>query len=79
MLNSMGFRNDEDEMRYMESLHLEMYKDPEYTEAGFTGGDDRVGEIGGPGTDKEYIDMPDRTHFTFRNPRTIFFGIKIDF
>jgi len=78
-LNSMGFRNDEDEMRYMESLHLEMYKDPEYTETGFTGGDDRVGEIGGPGTDKEYIDMPDRTHFTFRNPRTIFFGIKIDF
>ncbi len=77
VLSSRGFATDDDERRYMESLHLEMYKDPEYEV--YTGGDDKPGEIGGPGTDKSYIDMPDLTHYTFFNPRTIFIGIKVDF
>jgi hypothetical protein len=29
--------------------------------------------------DKAYIDMPNQTHFTFLNPRSVFFGITIDF
>ena len=78
-INTLGFRSDEDQMRYMASLHLEMYNAPEYKAAGYTGGKDRPGDIGGPGTDKPYIDMPDRTSFTFLNPRSMFFGIKIDF
>jgi len=77
VLSSRGFSTEDDQTRYMESLHLEMYKDPEYEV--YTGGDDKPGDIGGPGTDKPYIDMPDLTHFTFFNPRTIFMGIKIDF
>ncbi|MDZ7374340.1 MAG: TonB-dependent receptor, partial [candidate division KSB1 bacterium] len=29
--------------------------------------------------DKAYIDMPNQTHFTFLNPRAVFFGISVDF
>ncbi|MDZ7294052.1 MAG: TonB-dependent receptor [candidate division KSB1 bacterium] len=29
--------------------------------------------------DKAYIDMPNQTHFTFLNPRSVFFGVTIDF
>jgi len=79
VLSSRGFANDDDRRKYLESLHLEMYKGSEYQEAGYTGGDDKPGEIGGPGTDKAYIDMPNLTHYTYFNPRTIFIGIKVDF
>jgi len=76
-LNTMGFSSDEDRRRYMESLHLEMYNGEEYKQAGFIGGNDRLGDI--KSEDKPYIDMPNRTHFTFFNPRTIFWGIRVDF
>ena len=78
-INTAGFRDSDDEDRYRKSLHLPMYNGDEYKQAGFTGGNDQVGDIGGPGTDKPWIDMPNRDYLTFLNPRYINFGIKIDF
>jgi outer membrane receptor protein involved in Fe transport len=79
-ISSNGFRpGGDDELRYMLSLHLPMYEGADYKASGYTPGKDRPGDIGGPGTDKPYIDMPDRISFTYLNPRSVFFGIKVDF
>ena len=53
-----------------------MYDDPEYKAAGFTGGTDRVGDV--RSSEKDYIDMPNRGLFTYLNPRTFLFGVKIN-
>ena len=78
-LRSGGFADDTDSRRYYDSLQLPMYDDPKYIEAGCISGDDKPGDIGGPGTDKPYIDMPNRTHLTYFDVRTFFIGFKVDF
>lgn len=40
-----AFQNDTDKRRYLESLHLPMYKDEIYKNAGYIGGDDRPGML----------------------------------
>ena len=56
-----------------------MYEGEDYEGGGYTSGDDKLGDIGGPGTDKEHIDMPDREFLTFRNPRAIIIGFRYNF
>ncbi|MCJ7812382.1 TonB-dependent receptor [bacterium] len=60
-----AFEDDEDQRLYIESLHLPMYDAPEYKDAGYTGGDDKLGDKGGPGTEKDYINMPNREYLMY--------------
>jgi len=80
-----GFLDSDDRENYFDSLPLPMYagrtpeEGEEYQNAGYVSGKDKPGDIGGPGTDKPYIDMPNRDLFTFTNQRYVFFGLKVDF
>jgi len=78
-IDPIGFYTTTDREKYLESLHLPMYKGQKYKEAGYTGGDDQLGDIGGPGTDKDYINMPDRDFLTYLNPRSFIIGLKYAF
>lgn len=69
-----GFSDQGDFEAYMKSLHLPMYNDKRYKEAGYVGGNDRFGEFG-----KDYIDMPNIKFLTFQYPRVFTIGMKIDF
>ncbi len=78
-IDSDGFSSDMDRDLYYTSLHLAQYNDEEIYGGDYTGGKDRVGDIGGPGTDKSYIDMPDIKYLTYQNRRYVQFGLRIDF
>lgn len=74
----------DDEEDYLKSLRLPLWGEYEWyegmVESGeLTVGDDKIGDIGGPGTDKPWIDMPNRNHLTFRNPRVITVGVTFNF
>ena len=78
--NTRGFLGDtDDRTNYLESLHLPMYEGEDYQTQGYTPGNDKPGDFGGPGTDKPYINMPNKDLLTFLNQRYVFFGLKIDF
>jgi outer membrane receptor protein involved in Fe transport len=82
ILNRRGFENEEDEIDYLKSLHLAMYEHPDWQNNGFLppvkGQEpDEVGEL--RSEEKPYINNPNRTSFTFLNPRSISFGIKLNF
>lgn len=70
----LGFSDQGDFEAYMKSLHLPMYNDKRYKEAGYVGGNDRFGEYG-----KDYIDMPNIKFLTFLYPRTFTVGMKVNF
>ncbi|MFC1543523.1 carboxypeptidase-like regulatory domain-containing protein [Candidatus Neomarinimicrobiota bacterium] len=72
-----GFADAEDKRNYLESLHLPMYKKAEYKAQGYTGGDDKPGDV--KSDDKPYIDMPDRGFLTYLDLRSITFGMKFEF
>jgi len=72
-----GFSSSDDELLYLESLHLPMYEGDDYKAAGYTPGNDKPGDV--KSKDKPYIDMPDRGFLTYLNPRTIFFGLRFNF
>ena len=76
-LYGQGFSSNTDRRNYLYSLHLPMYKEEKYKEAGFIGGNDKLGDI--KSKDKPYIDMPNREFLTFLYLRSIVFGIKVDF
>jgi len=82
-INSKGFFDSQDRRDYLESLHLPMYKGKEFdalrdVENGlYIGGDDKPGDI--KSDDKPYINMPNREFLTYRNLRSVQFGIRIDF
>ena len=84
-IDEAGFSRSSDREKYYKTLRLPMYDSDDYigerdvAKNYFIGGDDKLGDLGGPGTDKEYIDMPDRYFLTFLNPRTIIVGLKFDF
>lgn len=74
-LSIQGFADGDDWRKYLESLHLPMYKDEEYeSQEKFTGGKDRVGDL-----DKDYINGPNRKFLTDLNPRRISLGLKFNF
>lgn len=82
ILNRRGFANDEDEMEYLKSLHLAMYEHPDWQNNGYLPPvkgqtPDEVGEL--RSEEKPYINDPNRTSFTFLNPRSISLGIKLNF
>jgi len=76
-IQTQGFINSADSQRYYESLHLHMYEGEDYQAAGYTPGNDKPGDR--KSEDKPYINMPNRDFLTYLNPRTIFFGLKVDF
>ena len=76
-ISTRGFADSDDRNRYYYSLRLPMYNEEGYEE--YEAGNDKLGDIGGPGTDKPWIDMPNRKYLTYLDQRYTFFGIKIDF
>ncbi len=76
-INTRGFASSEDRRNYFDSLHLPMYEEDIYQNAGYTPGNDRAGDV--RSDEKPYIDMPNRDIFTYFNVRAIFFGLKMDF
>lgn len=76
-LHSQGFTDGNDYKAYLNSLHLPMYEGEEYQAAGLVDGNDRPGDVKSEG--KPYIDMPDRDFLTYLNPRTITFGVTVNF
>jgi len=76
-ISMQGFENDEDLRNYYNSLHLPQYNGAEYKAQGFTGGDDKPGDV--KSKDKPYIDMPNRGFLTYLDERFVTFGIKFNF
>ncbi len=66
---SAGFTSGSDNENYMESLHL-----PASAAYDNEVGDDTMGSHG-----EDYIDMPNMTNATFRPPRDIFVGLRVNF
>jgi outer membrane receptor protein involved in Fe transport len=88
--SSSGFYDSNDRLAYYQSLRLpKEVADPLGTPYNTRYGNDRPGdyrEYDTPydpnSTDektKAYIDMPNQQQFTFRNPRSCFYGIRISF
>ncbi|MFC1543234.1 TonB-dependent receptor domain-containing protein [Candidatus Neomarinimicrobiota bacterium] len=76
-IGSAGDRED-----YLMSLRLPIWGEYEWYEGMVESGelipgDDKIGDI--KSKDKPYIDMPNLTHLTFRNPRSITVGITFNF
>lgn len=69
-----GFSGGDDWRNYLESLHLSMYDSEEYQAAGYTGGEDKVGDL-----DKSYINGPNRKFLANLNPRRISLGLRFNF
>ncbi len=76
-INTLGFADSDDKDNYLESLHLPMYEEKIYQDAGYISGNDKPGDI--KNKDKPYINMPDREFLTYLNPRYITFGLKLNF
>ena len=77
-MRDWGFRNSTDRRRYMESLHLPMYSETKYVDAGgYTAGDDKLGDV--RSSDKDYIDMPNRDFGAWNAPRSITLGFLYSF
>ncbi|MCP4582528.1 MAG: TonB-dependent receptor, partial [candidate division Zixibacteria bacterium] len=77
VLSSLGFSNEADWRNYMNSLHLPIYSEDKYQNAGFTAGDDKVGDV--RSGDKQYINMPDIDYLSWNEPRSVVFGLSFDF
>ena len=77
-MSGAGFRSTQVDIRnYLNSLHLPLYAEQKYQDAGFTAGDDNVGDM--RSSDKPYIDMPDNLSFAFNRPRVVIFGFRASF
>ena len=82
-LEESGFADANDRYNYMRSLRLPRYLGDEvatfeeYHAMGFEPGNDKPGDV--KSKDKPWIDMPNREFLTFLNPRTITFGIGLNF
>ncbi|MEO0294205.1 MAG: TonB-dependent receptor [candidate division WOR-3 bacterium] len=69
------FMSSIDKINYLKSLHLPMYKDERYSSIpNLIGGNDRPGEV-----NKSYIDRPAIEYLYYTNPRSLSFGIRVDF
>lgn len=76
-LTGGGFYNSADFRDYMKSLHLPMYKEEKYQDAGYTAGDDKVGDVWSE--DKPYINMPNVDFLAWNRPRSVTLGIQFSF
>jgi hypothetical protein len=76
-ISIQGFDGGDDWRDYLESLHLPMYDGEEYLAKGYTGGDDRLGDVSSK--DKPHINMPNRGFLTYLNPRRFTIGFRYNF
>jgi hypothetical protein len=77
VFRSDAFKNDEDRRKYLTSLKLPMYAEEGFEgKAEFIAGDDTPGMLR---EDKDYIDDPNIGYLMNLDPRTIWFGIRMDF
>lgn len=82
-LEESGFASASDRTAYLKSLHLARYNGDaaatkeEYAARGYIAGDDKPGDV--KRDDKPYIDMPNRGFLTYLNPRTVTFGLAVNF
>jgi hypothetical protein len=78
-----AFANDDDMRNYLASLHLPMYDSPDYdalrasSPGNYIAGDDKVGDLRSP--DKPYINDPNYSFWLYKQPRDIWFGLRVDF
>lgn len=83
MNNGYAFADATDRSKYLASLHLPMYNSAEYdnlrkANAGYyIGGDDKIGDL--RSADKSYIDDPNYNFWLYKQPRDIWFGVRVDF
>ena len=76
-ISIQGFDGGDDWRDYLESLHLPMYDGEEYLAKGYTGGDDRLGDVSSK--NKPHINMPNRGFLTYLNPRRFTIGFRYNF
>ena len=76
-ISTQGFDGGDDWRDYLESLHLPMYDGEEYLAKGYTGGDDRLGDV--YSKNKPHINMPNRQFLTYLNPRRFTIGFRYNF
>ncbi|MBN2029631.1 TonB-dependent receptor [bacterium] len=76
-ISTGGFRDNDDRDDYYRSLHLPMYEEQAYQDAGLTAGDDKLGDV--KSDDKPYINMPNINFLTFMNPRSVTLGFRFNF
>ena len=76
-ISMQGFDSGDDWRDYLESLHLPMYKNEEYSARGYKEGNDQVGDI--YSGDKPHINMPNRGFLTYLNPRRVTIGFRYNF
>jgi len=78
-----AFANDDDMRNYLASLHLPMYDSPDYdalrasSPGNYIAGDDKVGDL--RSQDKPYINDPNYSFWLYKQPRDIWFGLRVDF
>lgn len=78
-----AFSDDADYNNYMASLHLPLYDSPKYDKLRqanpgyYVGGNDKIGDM--RSADKSYINDPNWSFWTYKQPRDIWFGMRIDF
>jgi len=76
-ISTQGFDGGDDWRDYLESLHLPMYDGEEYLAKGYTGGNDRLGDVSSK--TKPHINMPNRGFLTYLNPRRFTIGFRYNF
>ena len=76
-ISIQGFDGGDDWRDYLESLHLPMYDGEEYLAKGYTGGNDRLGDVSSK--TKPHINMPNRGFLTYLNPRRFTIGFRYNF
>jgi outer membrane receptor protein involved in Fe transport len=83
MSKGYPFESDDDQSKYLASLHLPMYDSPKFDQlrennpGEYIAGNDKVGDL--RSSSKSYINDPNYTFFLYDQPRDIWFGIKYDF
>lgn len=83
MNQGYAFFDTNDRSNYLKSLHLPMYDNPEFdalrsqNPGQYIAGNDKIGDL--RSSDKPYINDPNLSFWTFKQPRDIWFGFRIDF
>jgi hypothetical protein len=83
MNSGYAFADATDRSKYLASLHLPMYNSAEFDNLRqanpglYIGGDDKIGDL--RSADKSYIDDPNYNFWLYKQPRDIWFGVRVDF
>ena len=83
MSSGYDFQDATDRNNYLKSLHLPLYDSPTYDKlraanaGSYIAGNDKVGDL--RSDDKPYINDPNWSFFNYKQPRDIWFGLRVDF